>query len=346
MSSTDSFPLTDNVLSEDIVKHENSADVACAGSPPHSFSGFLDFDGKDIGRFISGLNKHVRGKTARQVFQGYSQKFVDASEEERSNMVCPKDIGHITVRVHVEQCPSRKVSYCAWLSNEKVELSEFQEILKKNITTHAFQFSRPTPVEDRFTHKFAWTAGLSHEGLIGKFVGSGAKNVKQLSSDISAALNVPSCYVSINPANDERTGKKPYKNRFVSVDAAIPTVIRGDFEVIITISVNSRGPEKQDIEQLVGLLTRILVSKLNTLGERKVHRDEPEVVDVSTYLTWGVEPTEGGGYRNISEYLETSAIGWGEELPDSPKIGDASSVDSESESKNRPTRVPEWAKRK
>ena len=77
--------------------------MASASQTITKIRGVLTFNEKDTGRFIGGLNKHVRGKTARQVFREYSQKYDRASEEEQKKMVSPKELGHITVRVNVNR---------------------------------------------------------------------------------------------------------------------------------------------------------------------------------------------------------------------------------------------------
>ncbi len=262
--------------------------MASAAQTPTKIQGVLTFNEKDTGRFIGGLNKHVRGKTARQVFREYSKKFDRASEEDQKKMVSPKEIGHIAVRVNVNR-EDGEVSHESWLENEKVSLEEFNGILEKNIQTHASQFSRPTPVEDRFTHKFAAVAALYHQGMIGKFLGGGGKNVKRIADDIAAATGLPSCFINIRDASEEHDAKRPFKNRFVRIECD------GDcpFEAIITVSVNLKNGENP--EEIMGKITRVLVPAVKSLGAPTRTRNEPEFISADAFLG-GLDfgPSAGG----------------------------------------------------
>ena len=252
--------------------------ASATAQTPTKIYGTLSFNVKDTGRFIGGLNKHVRGKTARQVFREYSQKYDRASEEEQKKMVPPKELGHIAVRVNVIRDEDDDISHESWLENEKVSLDAFNGILEKNIQTHMAQFSRPTPVEDRFTHKFAWSAHLYHQGMIGKFLGGGGKNVKRIADEISAATGLPACYINIRDASEEHQAKRPFKNRFVRIDCG------GDcpFEAIITVSVNLKNGEDPDM--IMGKITRVMVPAVKNLGVPNRSPAEPEYVSADIFL--------------------------------------------------------------
>ena len=264
--------------------------MASASATPVKITSALSFDKKDVGRFIGGLNKHVRGKTARQVGKAYADKFAKVSEEERKKMVPPRDLGFVGVKVNVSD-DHDLVQLEAWLTNEKVDLSEFNPILEKNIATHSQQFSRPTPVEDRFTHKFGFAAWLYHQGMIGKFLGGGGKNVKKIADEIVAATGLSSCFINIRDASEAHQAKCPFKNRFVQIRQD------GDdcsFEAVITISVNLRNGENPD--EIMAKITRVLVSKIKKLGE-KPRSSGPEIIDAAAFLD-SLDMEEAGGQND------------------------------------------------
>ena len=249
--------------------------MASASATPVKITSSLSFDKKDVGRFIGGLNKHVRGKTARQVGRAYSDKFAKVSEEEQKKMVPPKDLGFVGVKVNVTDAQDVE----AWLTNENVDLSEFNPILEKNIATHSQQFSRPTPVEDRFSHKFGFAVFLYHQGMIGKFLGAGGKNVKKIADEITAVTGLSSCFINIRDASEDHQAKRPFKNRFIQIYQ------NGDdcpFEATITVSVNLRNGENPD--EIMAKITCILVPKILKLGEKPRYFKGPEIIDAVTYL--------------------------------------------------------------
>ena len=168
---------------------------------PKVLSGNLEnFTKENMGAFLGKggdkLKKFVTVKSAIMVKDAYKKDF----EEDDTSKTNPDELGSVLIKVKIEGENEYQVS----IHNEKENLDKYLDIVMKNLFTHAKNCSKKRVVENKYRNKIAFVAELNHEGLIGKFVGSGGKKIKMLIPSIGLALIISSCQSSFLTSMDDK----------------------------------------------------------------------------------------------------------------------------------------------
>ena len=228
---------------------------------PKVLSGNLEnFTKENMGAFLGKggdkLKKFVTVKSAIMVKDAYKKDFGRYD----SSWTKPEELGSVLIKVKIEGENEYHVS----IHNQKENLDKYLEIVMKNLFTHAKNCTKKRVVENKYRNKIAFVAKINHEGLIGKFVGSGGKKIKMLTNNVKQALNVQDAHVSIKPIS-ECGGISTWRNKKIR----IKTESDNDFEVQITVAVNLPEELFKDFKKTLQILTPIINKSVLDLEEPK-----------------------------------------------------------------------------
>jgi hypothetical protein len=226
-------------------------------------SGTLTVPNENMGKFLGKggalLKKYVTNKSAFQVTKAYEKDFV-----KESGKSVPSELGFILVQVELEKGEDN-LTFKIVLHNDKENLSKYVKIVKNNLVRHAENFSKEKLPEDKFSHKIVFATSIEYEGLIGKFIGGGGKNIKVLSSQVKKAFNLPFCYISMKTQED--MARKPWGNKVIRLSTSPSAKI----EVHVIVSMNL--PRDSVFGDVLKKLTPIIsesVEKLSGPRQNKV----------------------------------------------------------------------------
>ena len=232
--------------------------MVSAKAEPKVLSGNLEnFTKENLGAFLGKggdkLKKFVTVKSAIMVKDAYKKDFEDGKTN-------PDELGSVLIKVKIEGENEYHVS----IHNEKENLDKYLDIVMKNLFTHAKNCSKKRVVENKYRNKIAFVAQIQHEGLIGKFVGSGGKKIKMLINEVKQALGVTDAHVSIKPIS-ECGGISTWRNKKIR----IKTDSDNNFEVQITVAVNLPEELFKDFKKTLQILTPIINKSVLDLEEPK-----------------------------------------------------------------------------
>ena len=221
-----------------------------------TLEGILPIDKADMGKFLgkgaASLKKYVTGKSAWKIREMYEKDYTS-----ESSLTKPSELGSILVKVTL---PSREdletmeeVTFSLTLLNGKEDLSKYLSIAKANLDKHANNCSVKKEPEDMFSHKIVFVASIAHEGLIGKFVGSRGKNIRELSKRINATLDTRYVHISMKPSSEPMT-REPWNGKFINFKVHDDNT----FEVNIIVGVNLPGGRNADYRTTMCALTPII----------------------------------------------------------------------------------------
>ena len=238
-----------------------SATMVSAKAEPKVLCGNLEnFTKENMGAFLGRggdkLKKFVTVKSAIMVKEAYKKDF----EEDSNSKTNPAELGSVLIKVKIEGENEYQVS----IHNEKENLDKYLDIVMKNLFTHAKNCSKKRVVENKYRNKIAFVAELNHEGMIGKFVGSGGKNIKMLTSKVKEALGVQDAHVSIK-SSSECGDISTWKNKKIR----IKTNPDNHFEVQITVAVNLPEELFKDFKKTLQLLTPLVNKSVMDLEQPK-----------------------------------------------------------------------------
>ena len=269
-------------------------------------AGELNMDKDNFGKFLGkggqSLKKFVTGKSAFQIKEAYGRD--KASDDGKTN---PAELGPVFVNVKLDDS-GEKIAFSISIRNEKEDLTKYLSIAKSNLFKHAANCAVKKAREDTFTHKMVFSAGMSHSGCIGKFIGSSGKNIRQLGEDLKSALNVPFVFVSMIEANENEMKKKPWGNKVLSIET--PDDCNTEVHVLVCANL-PRDAQFRDIMGKVVPLVSESVAAANPRPSRDV-----ETVSASEFVPGWTEFVPGSftetGYRPPSPGYSpgTPDAGW------------------------------------
>ena len=264
--------------------------------PP--FEGVIDMSPKSMGKFFGrggeAFRKYVTGKSAFAVNRAYKEHYdktlkeVDGNLDDKSvrYLTLPEELGSILISVkfppskeldeHASQIP-----YTAQIINDKENLSKFMPIVKANLDMHAKNCVVKKDPLDCFTHKIVFVAEIDHEGQIGKFIGQGGKNIKQLTNQIIDSLGTSKVRISMVPSNKEMK-RSPWMNKYIRLN----TDPNNNFEVYIVVAANLIGGREADYRKTMCSLTPIIsqsVLKLQKVKESAEVMASEFLDEISSY---------------------------------------------------------------
>ena len=227
---------------------------------PKVAQGFMEnFDKEHMGALIGkggvSLKKFVTGKSAYQIKEAYAKDYSDDSE----NKTSPEDLGPILVKVKVEEVDGQ-MEFTLSIHNDKENLDVYQPIVRDNLFTHAKNCS--VKKNTKFRNHIVFSTNISHEGIIGKFVGSKGKNIKMLSEKVKQSLGVKFLSIKMVPLNEVEK-VRPLKNKVVR----IKTNPENTFEVQIIVSVNLPKELFEDYTTTMKKITPIINESVKKLDE-------------------------------------------------------------------------------
>ena len=269
-----------------------------------TLEGILPIDKADIGKFLgkgaASLKKYVTGKSAWQIKKMYEKDF-----NAESSLTKPSELGSILVNVSLptraELETMEEVTFTLVLLNGKEDLSKYLSIAKANLDLHAKNCSVKKEPEDMFSHKIVFVASIAHEGLIGKFVGSRGKNIRELSKRINAALGTRYVHISMK-SSSEPMSREPWKGKFINFKVQDDNT----FEVNIIVGVNLPDGRTADYRKTMCALTPIINEAVLGLERNRQGPTSSEIAAdefLSTYVpspnsspfgAGGGTPTWGG----------------------------------------------------
>ena len=238
-------------------------------------TGELNMDKGDFGKLLGkggqSLKKFVTGKSAFQIKEAYGRD--KTSDDGKTN---PAELGKIFVNVKLDDS-GEKITFSITIRNGKEDLTKYLSIAKSNLFKHASTCAVKKAREDTFTHKMVFSAGMSHEGCIGKFIGGGGKNIRTLGDNLKSALNVPFVYVTMIAANENEMKKKPWGHKVVSIDT--PDDCNTEVHVLVCANL-PRDAQFRDIMGKVVPLVSDAIASANPRPSRDV-----ETVSASDFVS-------------------------------------------------------------
>ena len=245
-------------------------------------TGELNMDKGDFGKLLGkggqSLKKFVTGKSAFQIKEAYGRD--KASDDGKTN---PAELGPVFVNVKLDDS-GEKIAFSISIRNEKEDLTKYLSIAKSNLFKHSSNCAVKKAREDTFTHKIVFSAGMSHEGCIGKFIGASGKNIRQLSEDLKSALNVPFVFVSMIPASENEMKKKPWGNKVLSIET--PDDCNTEVHVLVCANL-PKDAQFRDIMTKVVPLVSDSVASANPRPSRDV-----ETVSANDFVpSWNDRPS-------------------------------------------------------
>jgi len=255
---------------------------AAAATQLKTATGVLEGFSKDsigalLGKSAANLRKYVTGKSAFQIQKAYAEDF---KKDPESSSTKPEDLGPILVKVKIGQ--DDPVDYTISIENAKEDLSKYLSIAEGNLIKHAKNCTVKRSPEDRFKNKIVFVAELSHEGMIGKFIGSGGKNIKMLTAKIKEALGVQTAFVTMKPDTEEM-GRQPWKNKFIRIS----TNPDNHYGVNIIVSANLPEDLFKDYRKTLQLLTPLVHEAVMNLEPK----DESNELCADDFLLGGGSTT-------------------------------------------------------
>ena len=246
----------------------SSTTVSSAPCPMVSQGLMENFDKEHMGVFIGkggiALKKFVTGKSAFQIKEAYEKDFDGSSTP-------PGDLGPILIKVKVEEVDG-EMEFTISIHNDKENLDVYQPIVKDNLFRHARNCSREK--KNNFRNNIVFTAEISHEGMIGKFVGSKGKNIKMLSEKVKQALGVKYLSIKIIPEN-EAEKVRTLKNKTIRIN----TNPNNNFQVQIIVSVNLPEELFKDYTGMMRKLAPLINDAVMKLDE-DVHEENEIMADI------------------------------------------------------------------
>jgi len=265
--------------------------VAPAVAPavaPKTLTGTLAVSNEFLGRFIgkggSNLKKYVTGKSAFQVSKEYEKNFQKDSElltarnvidETSKTMTVPSELGSILVLVKMDK-GEENLTFEITLINKNEDLSKYLGIVKNNLVKHAANFSKEKLPEDKFSHKIVFATSIENEGLIGKFVGAGGKNIKVLSSKVKKAFDLPFCFIVMKTQED--MARKSWENKVIR----LPSPASSKVEVNVIVSMNL--PRDSLFGDVLKKLTPIILESVEKLSTPPPPQNKVSEISASDFL--------------------------------------------------------------
>lgn len=245
------------------------------------YEGVIDMSPKSMGKFFGrsgeAFRKYVTGKSAFAVKRAYKEDFekllkdVDGNLDDKSvrSLTPPDELGSILISVKFPPSSeldenASQIPYTAQIINDKENLSKFMPIVKSNLDKHADNCHVKKDPLDRFTHKIVYVAEIDHEGQIGKFIGQGGKNIKQLTNQVIDSLGTSQVRISMVPSHSEMK-RQPWMNKFIR----LKTDPDNHFEVHIIVSANIPGGREADYKKSMCTLTPIISQSVLRLQKVK-----------------------------------------------------------------------------
>ena len=284
---------------------------------PKTLTGTLAVSNEFLGRFIgkggSNLKKYVTGKSAFQVSKEYAKNFQKDSElltarnvidETSKTMTVPSELGSILVHVKMDK-GDENLTYKISIINKNQDLSKYIGIVKNNLVKHAEMFSKEKLPEDKFSHKIVFATSIEYEGLIGKFIGGGGKNIKVLISQVKKAFNIPFCYITMKTQEDMT--RKPWGNKVVRLSSSKSSI---DVNVIVSMNL----PRDSVFGDVLKKLTPIISESVEKLsGPRQNKVSEILASDFLASTSWAdasdcYDPS--GGSDGATSPTYTPSSGW------------------------------------
>lgn len=241
-------------------------------------TGELNMDKADFGKLLGkggqSLKKYVSGKSAFQILDAYTRdKTPDDGKTPRAELARP------FVNVRLDNS-GEKITFSISIRSDKEDLTKYLSIVKANLFKHAANCAVKKAREDTFTHKMVFSAGMSHAGCIGKFVGQGGKNIRQFGENLKSALNVPFVYVTMIEANENEMKKKPWGNKVLSIET--PEDCNTEVHVLVCANL-PRDTQFRDIMGKVVPLVSDAIASANPRPSRDV-----ETVSANDFVSgWG-----------------------------------------------------------
>ena len=281
----------------------------------NAFSGVLDLDPANLGLFFGrngeSLRKYVTGKSFHAIKKIYGEDFAEALKKVDGNRddkslrfkTDPEDLGRILVKVNF---PSKEelegadtVAYTVEILCDKEDLNteKYHEIVKKNMETHAKNCSVKKAPEDKFSHKMIFTANIDHEGLIGRFIGAGGKNIRALSEEVKSALGVSFVRINMVPAS-EPLSRGPWKGKFIRLETQ-----SDGFSVNIIVAANLPDGRNADYKKTMKAIVPIINASVQRLEEDLTTGGNSEI-SASEFL----DSLSGEDYRPSSPCYDPN--GW------------------------------------
>jgi len=259
---------------------------------PKTLTGTLAVSNEFLGRFIgkggSNLKKYVTGKSAFQVSKEYEKNFQKDSElltarnvidETSKTMTVPSELGSILVHVKMDK-GDENLTYKISIINKNQDLSKYLGIVKNNLVKHAENFSKEKLPEDKFSHKIVFATSIEYEGLIGKFIGGGGKNIKILSSKVKKAFDLPFCFIAMKTQED--MARKSWGNKVIRLSTSPSAKI----EVHVIVSMNL--PRDSVFGDVLKKLTPIISESVGKLSApRQNNVSEILASDFLAVTDWG-----------------------------------------------------------
>ena len=228
-------------------------------------------DKSDFGKLLGKGGCSCYGKSAFQIKEAYGKN--KASDDGKTD---PAELGPVFVNVKLDDS-GEKIAFSISIRNGKEDLTKFLNIAKSNLFKHAANCAVKKAREDTFTHKMVFSAGMSHEGCIGKFIGGGGKNIRMLGDNLKSALNVPFVYVTMVAANENEMKKKPWGHKVVSIDT--PDDCNTEVHVLVCANL-PRDAQFRDIMGKVVPLVSDAIASANPRPSRDV-----ETVSASDFVS-------------------------------------------------------------
>jgi predicted RNA-binding protein YlqC (UPF0109 family) len=255
--------------------------VALAPSPEakkwiesEPLTGELNMDKANFGKFLgkggSSLRKYVTGKSSFKVKEAYARD--KTSNDEKT---APIDLGPVFVNVSLDDS-GENITFKITIRNANEDLTKYLGIVKANLLKHSSNCSIVKSKEDTFTHKMVFSAGMGHEGCIGKFIGGGGKNIRSLCEKLKGALNVSFVYVTMVPAAGADMKKKPWGNQVLSID----TPVECNFAVNVFVCANL--PRDADFRSIMSSVVPMISGAIESANPRP--SKEVETVSASEFM--------------------------------------------------------------
>jgi hypothetical protein len=260
---------------------------------PKTLTGTLAVSNEFLGRFIGkggiNLKKYVTGKSAFQVSKEYEKNFQKDSElltarnvidETSKTMTVPSELGSILVHVKMDK-GEENLTYKISLINNNEDLSKYLGIVKNNLVKHAENFSKEKLPEDKFSHKIVFATSIEYEGIIGKFIGGGGKNIKMLSSKVKKVFDLPFCFIAMKIQED--MARKSWENKVIRLPSASSKI-----EVHVIVSMNL--PRDSLFGDVLKKLTPIISESVKKLSAPPPHQNKVSEISASDFLAvtdWG-----------------------------------------------------------
>lgn len=274
---------------------------------PKISQGFMEnFDKEHMGALIGkggvSLKKFVTGKSAYQIKEAYAKDYSNYSE----NKTPPEDLGPVLVKVKVEEV-DEQMEFTLSIHNDKENLDVHQPIVKNNLFIHARNCSKKN---SKFRNHIVFSTNISHEGIIGKFIGNKGKNIKMLSEKVKQSLGVKFLSIRMTPENEVEK-VRPHKNKVVRIKAEPENT----FGVQIIISVNLPEELFNDYTTMMRKITPIINDSVMNLKEDKFKGEDDEIMADAFLGEWVPngnvkqdEVDDGWGPRNNDD--DNDEEGW------------------------------------